>query len=410
MYKNLKFLFICFAALIISGKANASGYQLNEYSTTNLGRAFAGVGVVGDDYSAIAFNPAGMVLKGSGLQAGVSVVQMHSDTRGTLNQNGTGIEISRSPKGRLRLYKTLPHGFAQYKVNEDIHLGMGIYSPFGLASVYNGDWFGSSHGIRTELEVIDFAAGGAYKINKQFSAGAMVIYRYVHGNLVNSLPGAPNSRNQMDLDGWGVAYNFGLMFEPIENTRFGVAYRLNSAHTVKGNHKIRRYNPAVDGSYPASSTMTLPNQLTLSAYHKLNNKFGISGTARWTKWDVFDDFVLESSRTGVITIPERWENVWTYSIGLDYYYSPAWTYRIGLSSDPTPIPSAEYRTARIPDADRTWTTLGVSYKYQNITFDVGYAHLFMKTAKIRNQDDYTTLNAKASGLSNMYSVQLQYDF
>ena len=47
-----------------SVSAFASGYQLNEYSITNLGRSFAGAGVVGDDYSAIAYNPAGMTLVG----------------------------------------------------------------------------------------------------------------------------------------------------------------------------------------------------------------------------------------------------------------------------------------------------------------------------------------------------------
>lgn len=410
MKKSLKALsFIIFGLSFISS-AVASGYQLNEFSATGMGRAFAGVGVVGDDFSALAFNPAGMTLKGTGGQAGISVVEMNSDTRGTLNLNSNGADVTNGPKGRLRLYKTLPHLFTQYKVNEKTYVGFGVYSPFGLASVYNGDWFGSSHGIKTELEVVDLGFGGAYKFNEKWSVGTTVIYRYVHGNLINSLPFSPNSRNQMDLDGWGIAYNFGLMYEPVKDTRFGVSYRLNSAHTVKGSHRIKRYNSSLDGSYPANSTMTLPNQLVLSGYHRLNKSFGVSTTARWTKWDVFDMFVLESSKTGTTQIPENWKNVWTYSLGLDYYYSPEWTFRTGLSYDPTPIKRSEYRTARIPDSNRTWVSLGASYKYKNMTFDAGYSHLFMETAKIRNADHYTTLNTKASSYSNMYSVQMQYDF
>lgn len=410
--KSILFSTICFA---VAQNAQASGYQLNEYSVTNLGRAFAGVGVAGDDYSAIAFNPAGMYLKGSGVQAGVSVVEMHSDTRGKLIDNNTGADVTNGPKGRLRLYKTLPHFFSQYKVNEKTSIGMGVYSPFGLASVYNGNWFGSSHGIKTELEVVDIAAGGAYRFNDKFSVGATIIYRYVHGNLINSLYSpvvAPGSRNQMDLDGWGWAYNFGIVYEPVKDTRFGVAYRINSGHTVKGKHKIRRNPLPINGSYPANTTMTLPNQLTLSAYHKVNSKFGISGSARWTKWDIFDDFILHSDFNGGTTtvIPEQWKNIWTFSVGLDYYHSPEWTFRTGFSSDPTPIKGAEYRTARIPDADRTWVTFGASYKYKNMTFDAGYAHLFMKTANMRNNDGNTTLNSKATGLSNMYAIQFQYDF
>ena len=55
-------------ALGLASNANAAGYQLNEYSITNLGRAFAGAGIMGDDYSALANNPAGMTLvKRSGM-------------------------------------------------------------------------------------------------------------------------------------------------------------------------------------------------------------------------------------------------------------------------------------------------------------------------------------------------------
>lgn len=414
MIKKSKLLLASALCVLSVSKANASGYNLNEFSATNLGRSFAGIGIVGDDYSAIAFNPAGMTLKGTGVQGGVSVVEMNSDTRGYLQDNRTG-DIITGPKGRLRLYKTLPHAFAQYNVNDKLALGGGIYTPFGLASVYNGDWFASYHGIKTELEVIDIAAGGAYKIHDKVSVGAMLINRYVRGNLINSLYQPipdPKSRNQMDLDGWGIAYNFGIMYEHTEDTRFGVSYRLNSAHTVKGKHKIKRYSPIpmLIGDYDGRSKMTLPNQLILSGYHRLNSKIGLSATARWTKWDIFDDFVMESSKVGVVSIKEDWKNVWTFSVGMDYYYNPEWTFRIGYSKDPTPIKSPESRTARIPDADRDWITTGFSYKYKQMTLDVGYAHLFMKTAKIRNSDSGTTLYSKASGLSNMYSVQIQYEF
>ena len=157
--------------------------------------------------------------------------------------------------------------------------------------------------------------------------------------------------------------------------------------------------------------MTLPNQLTLSAYHKLNDKFGLSGSARWTKWDVFDNFVLQSSISQNPTvIEENWKNVWTYALGVDYYHSEAWTFRVGISYDPTPIKSPRYRTARIPDSDRLWTTAGASYQTGNSQFDAGYAHLFMRTAKSYNDDGATTLDASHRNYSNMFGIQMQYNF
>lgn len=407
------FLLISLGLAAAAGTANASGYQLNEYSATGLGRAFAGVGVTGDDYSALAFNPAGMILKGSGGQLGVSSVQMHSVVEGDLTLNQTGTRLPNAPEGKMDFYKVMPSGFAQYKVNDRTVIGGGVYSPFGLASIYNSDWFGSSHGIKTELEVVDVAAGGAYRLSDHVTLGATLIRRYVHGNLINSLTGMPKSRNQMDLDGWEWAYNFGLMYEPVKDTRFGISYRLNTAHKVTGKNRIKRADlmPMLNGSRGGESQMTLPNQLTLSAYRKLNEKFGLSGSARWTKWDVFDNFVLQSAISPAPTvIEENWKNVWTYALGIDYYHSPEWTFRVGASYDPTPIKSPKYRTARIPDSDRLWTTIGVSYQTGNWQFDTGYAHLFMRTAKSFNSDGTTTLDASHRNYSNMLGIQIQYNF
>ena len=39
---------------VYAGSAQAAGFQLLEYSVTGLGRSYAGAGVVGDDYSALA--------------------------------------------------------------------------------------------------------------------------------------------------------------------------------------------------------------------------------------------------------------------------------------------------------------------------------------------------------------------
>ena len=67
------------ALLASVGNANAAGYQLNEFSVTNLGRSFAGIGVAGDDYSALGYNPAGMTLmKRSGMQAGLTMTEVAS--------------------------------------------------------------------------------------------------------------------------------------------------------------------------------------------------------------------------------------------------------------------------------------------------------------------------------------------
>ena len=49
-------------AALAATVAHGAGFQITESSVTGLGRAFAGSGLVGDDLSAIAYNPAGLTL------------------------------------------------------------------------------------------------------------------------------------------------------------------------------------------------------------------------------------------------------------------------------------------------------------------------------------------------------------
>ena len=122
------------ALLASVGNANAAGYQLNEFSVTNLGRSFAGIGVAGDDYSALGYNPAGMTLmKRSGMQAGLTMTEVASKIRGVGNTAGK--------KTDMDFMIPLPSMFGQYNVNDKLFLGAGIYVPFGLATRYGHDSF-----------------------------------------------------------------------------------------------------------------------------------------------------------------------------------------------------------------------------------------------------------------------------
>ena len=409
MIKKISYVALMSAAFaMVSGNANASGYQLNEYSATNLGRAFAGMGVVGDDYSAIAYNPAGMILQGTGMQVGISTIQMHSEAKGnitTLSPAG----VRSKPDGKIDLYKFLPHLFMQKKISEDFAIGLGVFTPFGLASDYNKHWFGAAQGTKTALEVIDISPTIAYRLGK-LSLGAGWIIRYVHGDVRNEIVTIPGSESQMDLDGWSAnSWSLGALYEFNEDTRVGFSYRYNNAHTVKGQHNVRYGGTTT--RYHGRSKMTLPASATLSVYHKLNEKYALTATTRWAKWDKFDDFVMSSEKV-YSSSHEGWKNVVTYSVGMDYYHNDSWTFRGGLSYDRSPIGSNRNRTVRIPDSDRFWVTAGLSYKTQKFQYDLGYAHLFMRSAHSYNFDKSSgsRANVKFHNYSNMLGLQVQYKF
>jgi long-chain fatty acid transport protein len=95
--------------------------------------------------------------------------------------------------------------------------------------------------------------------------------------------------------------------------------------------------------------------------------------------------------------------------------NPAWKLRGGVAYDQSPV-SNQFRTARIPDSDRTWLAIGAQWKPQSLSglaIDVGYAHLFVKDASISDNQA-----ASGSGIlignyslsADIFTVQLAYSF
>jgi len=418
------------AVLAIAGSAYAGSYQLNDYSVTGLGRAYAGQGIMGDDYSAIAFNPAGMTLmKKSGVQQAFSMINLKSDLVGV----GTSILGSQNEgkKAKMDFWQPIPAGFAQYNVNDKLFLGLGIYAPYGLKTEYKSNWFGSDSAVLSKLDIVDFNLSAAYKLDEHWSVGASAILRYIYGRMTQTIPagipglpiGLGDREINFNVHGWTQTGTLGVMYEVDKDTRFGLSYRLRSAQRAKGLFKTTGNNavyvPGVidmdavaPGSYSVNANPDLPETITFSAYHRYKD-VGFSGTARWTHWtSSFPNFSVRSA--GIPTDGEkytdyRYANTWTLTAGADWYYNKNWTFRCGGGWDESPTHKPDRRTFRIPDNDRWWMSVGASYILNNWQFDVAYAHMIGKTGV--SSEDPLKIHAKYKNLqSNILGVQVQYKF
>lgn len=404
---------------VYAGSAQAAGFQLLEYSVTGLGRSYAGAGVVGDDYSALAFNPAGMGLKKTaGGQVGVVLMNIKSEVKGSINlSQDTSYSLTPYSNRTIVLNEAAPHFFTQLPVNEDITFGLGVYAPFGLSTNYRADWVGASHAKYSSIEGLDITPSLSYKVNDKWSVGVGVNFQRMYANLTNYpyLLGPLNNplrtaRSKVEGDDWGVGYNLGIMFEPVKDTRIGLSYRSKITHKLHGHHSMKVLGRTAAWG-PGTAKVTTPESFMLSAYSKLNEKFGIAAMAKWTKWSRFDDLIIKSSLSSTpLVTKENWKNTWMASFGAEYYHSDKLTFRAGISYDETPINGAEYRTARIPDNNRIWLSAGLSYKYKNVTFDAGYTYMFVHDASARHEIDGTKLEMKYHTRANLFGFQVQYDF
>jgi len=409
----MKKIILLTTILVTSGSALAAGYQLQEYTVTGLGRSMAGAGIMGDDYSAPAFNPAGMSLtQKSGVQLGLIGVDLRSKAKGSQT---TAVLGRREGQDYTHIFRLLPHAFGQYKVNDKATFGIGLYTPFGLATDYRNNWYASAQGEYSAITVVNLTPSFSYKVTDNIALGLGVNLQYAAAHLTSAT--FDGGWTDMKADDMGVGYIVGLTFKPWDTTRFGLSYRSKVDHKLEGTNKMRggRFSGALTGKHDVSAKITTPETVIFSAAQDIGSKWTLSGTARWTRWSQFHDLDIYQKNFGLLSsVHEHWRNTWFVAAGADYRFCKNWTFRLGTAYDQTSIKSPKYRTVRIPDQRRIWASLGASYQKDNWQLDVGYAHLFVHEAHgaAVTGDDVKAVSVQSSWKtqSNILGLQFQYKF
>ncbi len=423
------------AGLLLGGNVFASGFQITEQSVAGLGRAFAGSGVVGDDASAIFYNPAGMTLRqGSEAQAGISFIASNGEFT---NQGST--QTINTPQGPITIPSSgpdanggtnayIPNLFFATDVSDRVRIGLGVTAPFGLKTKYGLEWVGRYQALVSDLETIDINPSLAFKATDKLSLGVGFSAQYSDVTLsqavfvVNPATGQqlPDGLAEVKGNNWGFGYDLGALYEFDPDTRIGASFRSKVKQAVDGERTIEGI-PGRSGTVGAQATVTLPETVYVGAFKRLNPQWGVSGTIRWTNWSRFQELRIVSDGSPDAVDQEDWDDTWFFSMGVDYAYRSDLTFRAGYAYDQSPVPNATFRTPRIPDSDRNWLSVGASYRpAPNLTLDFGYSHLFFADA---NVDRSINLVAAAPGVftdtlvgeyessnANIFGIQVNYQF
>ena len=415
----MKKLILLSTILIHSSIVYAAGYQLQEYTVTGLGRSMAGSGIMGDDYSAVAFNPAGMgFVETSGAQVGFVGVDLRSHVKGKTS----GLWGERKGRDYTHIFRLLPHLFGQWKINDRASLGIGLYTPFGLATDYRNNWFATAQGQYSGITLVDLKPAISYKLTDKLTLGAGVNLQYAAAHLTGGTVDGGYT-NMKDADDMNAGYIVGLTFQPWKSTRLGVSYRSKVHHKLHGeDHGRAGRRPMmgsglIAGTHKVSAHITTPETVIFSAAQDLGEKWTVSGTARWTRWSRFDylDIYQSNVHGGPLSsTKENWKNTWFYALGADYKYCKNLTLRFGTAYDETAIKNSTDRTVRIPDERRIWASIGATYKKNNWQIDAGYAHLFVRRAHARATTGAgpgaVTSDITYHTQSDILGLQFQYHF
>ncbi len=451
------------AALVLTGVAAATstalaaGFQLTEQSSLGAGRAYAGAGIVGDDLSAVHYNPAGMtLLEGTRFQAGGVWIGINADFN---SDSGMADENGRL-KGQM-----IPAGYVTHQVNDKVWLGFAMTVPFGMGTEYSRDWEYGNRGTSSKIYTFDMNPNIAYKVSDYISFGAGVSVQYAKAKLgmnMGSVLGQEIGHAKLEADSWDWGFNLGVMISPTDRLRFGLAYRSAIEHNADGHTKLSNsqlLDSMMGGigmdsmTVGSSASLKTPDTVMLTGTWEATEKLRLSGLIRWANWSNFDTLnidndisagmmnIMQAKATEIVTgiyqsqgaaaaqvakdaltktqanlkrtsIENDWQDTWLFSVGADYKINSAFTVRGGIAYETSPIDRQETRMAVIPDTDRLWLSLGASwYATKDLQFDVGATYLM----GVGDSDLYDDVNGKKVGEYDsldayLLGVQMQYRF
>jgi len=335
---------------LVSGNALAGGLLLYEVGTADVGLASAGYSARAQDAATVFTNPAGMTrLDGSQLTLGAQLLYgdlKFSPANGTspdLGTNNGGNPIGWFPGGGV---------FFSHSISPDLKVGIAATGNFGLALKYNSDWVGRYYVQEATLIGMSVLPSIAYRVNQNLSLGASlnVMYGKLKQQVAINNPGRgiirPDTDGQLDLDNstWGIGVNLGALYEFSPATRVGFTWNsqvkldfeptLNFSGLAPGMQALvnaRGFNNAVLGI-----NMTVPQQLMLSGFHQVNDRWAVLGSLGWQQWSKFgypEIGFVNSGNPNSITADLDYKDTWHFALGGQYRVSQPWLLNFGVAYD-----------------------------------------------------------------------------
>ena len=233
-------------------------------------------------------------------------------------------------------------------------------------------------------------------------------------NNAGFVPGGRDGILEISGNNWNVGFTLGAIFEYwkgddqsfLQDGRFGVSYRSGISHNLKGPAEFRNVPaitaPGAPVPFPqptafqdvsfnqeAIAQLNLPEIYHFSLFQRFARQFAIMGDIAWTRWNTLQSIpiVFQNAGTAPETLQLKYQDTLRYAVGFEWYAAKNLTLRLGFAYDQTPIPSADFRTPRIPDSNKYLLSAGFRWSpFSFMDIDLGYAHAFVLDPMVNYTD------------------------
>ncbi|MCX4180455.1 long-chain fatty acid transporter FadL [Enterobacter cloacae] len=426
------------AVAIVSTSAWSAGFQLNEFSSSGLGRAYSGEGAIADDAGNASRNPALiMMFDRPTFSAGAIFVDPGVDITG---RSPTGASLN---SDNIAPTAWVPNLHFVAPINDQFGWGASVTSNYGLATEFGDNYAAGAYGGKTDLETLNLNLSGAYRLDSHWSFGVgfdavyakAKIERYagdlgkiVAGSgalpppLAQQVAGIPADTQIAYLKGdeWGFGWNAGILYELDKNNRYGFTYRSEVKIDFDGDYKSSlpsAYNQILgnfglplgtNGSTTGGSlSLHLPEMWELSGYNRVAPQWAIHYSLTYTSWSQFQELKATNSKGDTLFYKdESFRDAYRIALGTTYYMDDNWTFRTGIAFDDSPVP-ADKRSISIPDQDRFWLSAGATYAFnKDASIDAGISYMHGQKVSFK-EGPY---EFSSEGKAWLYGMNFNYAF
>ncbi|TNH05411.1 hypothetical protein FHQ26_00080 [Testudinibacter sp. TR-2022] len=425
---------------LCAGYASAAAFQLVEVSTSGLGRAYAGDAAIAENASVVAVNPALMTqFKRPEISVGGIYIKPDVNLNGKIDSvNGipmsayaaAGVKDDAS-HNKIAKGGLIPNLYYVHPINEKFAVGGGVNVNYGLATEFDSGYSAGILAGKTDLTTVNFNLSGAYRLNQNWSLGLglnavyadALVERHlgVRGTLANLSPatrslGLSESTVAARLEGkeWGYGWNAGVVYEFNERNRIGLAYHSHVDIKFKGDFSSQlplAMGGTAGAVIPGSLTLNLPAYWEIAGLHRLTDKLAVSYSYKQTLWSRFKELNAQGNDgSQLFHKNENFKDASRIALGVSYDFSEQFTLRTGIAHDESPVQKG-YHSISIPDADRTWLSLGATYRFTpDLSVDVGYAHLIASDNTFTENDKGVKATFNSKSKADIYGLTLNYRF
>lgn len=396
--------------ITLAQSAFSQAFQVNFQGQKQQGMGLAGTALY-QDASTLFYNPGSVAFaKKNSVNVGFTPVFANILFVDSTTQNGYRTE---NPMGR----PFYAYGHFKAKDSSNLTYGLAVYTPFGSTVQWEEGWAGRFAMMRLSLSSVFIQPTFSYRINDQFGIGGGFVASVGSVNLQRDLPPqfADGSYSRATLAGsaFGMGYNIGLHFNaPNEHFSIGITYRSRIDMRVTKGEATFVVPSSLEANFPSgafTSSLPLPQVLTLGIAEKFNERFAVAVDVNYVGWSAYDtlafDYEINTPTLQDTKSPRNYKNIFAFRGGISFSPNEQMTLRAGGGFGYSPVPVG-FATPETPDANRFYGTFGMSYALSNkLSLDASLFYTQLKRAETNLETNLSGTfftKALAPGFSIVY--------